>query len=89
MTHPDAAWTIYYLSPDGVEGEPCRHWSNRSRVGSTSRYSRMILVDACSRCGRILRCAEDLSWREYDWMRRINRRLERKLGEGHGEEAGG
>jgi hypothetical protein len=74
MSHPDAAWSPYYLAPLGVDDDPCRHYASRKRVGPTSRKRTfMILVDECGRCGRVLRSIEPLSWREYDWLRRLNR----------------
>lgn len=73
--HPDTAWSPWYASPVGVDGEPCRHYGIRMRVGPTSRKRTfMILVDNCARCGRILRSARDLSWKEYEWVRRSNAR---------------
>jgi len=27
-------------------------------------------------CGPVMRTAEEISWREYDWLRRWNRQLE-------------
>lgn len=48
---------------------------NGAGIGPTSRRRGfMILVDQCGWCGRILRSAEELTWRQYDWVRRINAR---------------
>lgn len=74
MSHPDSAWSPYYVGPVGIgEDEPCLHVSTRMSVGPNSRKRRFwIQSDNCLRCGRILRSARDLSWREYDWVRRWN-----------------
>ena len=79
MSHPDIAWTPYYTAPRGVENDWCCHTTwNRMRVGPTSRRRAfMILVDSCGWCGRILRSHQDLTWREYDWVRRVNAAKER------------
>lgn len=74
--HPDTSWSPYYTAPAGIVGEECRHYPQRKRVGPTSRRRNwMILVDACPRCGFVLRAAQDLSWKQYDWLRRWNRSL--------------
>ena len=80
MSHPDSAWSATYIGPIGVSNEPCQHVLVRYNVGPTSRRRSFALrVDTCVRCGRITRnVGKDLSWREYDWVRRLNRRLERK-----------
>lgn len=75
MSHPDQAWSPYYCSPAGLENDPCKHSSRRLRVAPTGRKLFSVLVDDCGYCGRILRTQNDLSWREYDWVRRWNRRL--------------
>ena len=71
--HPDAAWSPYYMAPDGLPNEPHKHVpSEHCRVGPTSRRkSFMIGVKSCS-CGRIMRSYEDITWREYFWVRRWN-----------------
>lgn len=65
--HPDSAWSPWYSAPVGIEGERCRH-------GPGQRMR--VLVDSCGWCGRIMRSVHDLSWREYDWVRRWNRRVQ-------------
>lgn len=80
MTHPDAAWSPYYQSPSG-HAAPCACPSKgqRMRVGPTSRRRPFsILVNSCGWCARILRSIHDLSWREYDWVRRWNARIARE-----------
>lgn len=73
--HSDAAWSPYYEAPAGVDGEPCQHVAMRCRIGPTSRKRDWsIIVDECSRCGRVLRTIQDLAWRQYDWLRRLNRK---------------
>ena len=62
-------------APAGVDWDPCRHFLRRVRVGPTGGRKRfMLLVDSCAHCSRIMRSAYDLSWREYDWVRRWNLR---------------
>lgn len=72
---PDAAWSSYYVAPRGVDDDPCRHKPlTRKRIGPTSRKRAwMILVDECGWCGRVVRSAEPLTWKQYDWIRRLNR----------------
>lgn len=79
MSHPDSAFRPdYYCAPEGVPGDLCRHSPRRQRSGPTSRRrSFMILVDSCGWCARILRTHEPISWRQYDWVRRWNRGIER------------
>ena len=76
MTHPDAAWSPFnYIGPAGVEGDPCRHYGTRKRIGPYSRSKTfMLLVDSCVWCGHVLRTAEDVSWEQYIWLRRSNSR---------------
>jgi len=51
----------------------CLHYTQRMRVGPTSRKRDWsVLVDQCIRCGRTVRCVHDLTWRQYDWVRRWN-----------------
>jgi len=59
--HPATAFSPYYELPAGVPSDPCRHYGRRCRVGSTSRSSRMILVDTCAWCGHVMRTAEEIS----------------------------
>jgi hypothetical protein len=74
--HPDIAWTPWYRAPDGVPNEECRHRVIRESVGPTSRRrSFSIVVDSCRDCGRNLRTVQDVSWRQYDWLRRFNRQV--------------
>jgi hypothetical protein len=76
MSHPDTAWSPNrYVGPRGVEGDPCRHYGQRQRVGPYSKAKTfMLLVDSCCWCGHIMRTAEDVSWQEYFWIRRSNAR---------------
>ena len=64
-----------YRLPDGIADDPCQHVASRRRVGPTSRKrSFTLLADQCAWCGRILTAFHPLSWRQYDWVRRYNRR---------------
>jgi hypothetical protein len=75
MSHPDSAFSQWYSAPDGIEGDPCHHALTRIGVGPTSRRRVWrIAVDQCYRCSRIVRSARDLTWRQYDWIRRWNNR---------------
>lgn len=81
MSHPDAAFSLdHYVRPEGLPNERCNHNGSRCGVGPTSRRRRfMIAADSCHRCGRILRTAgPDLTWRQYDWVRRWNARTEQR-----------
>ena len=75
--HPDFAWSPhFYMGPQGCDDEPCRHLPDRRRIGPTSRRKKFnLLVDECVRCGRILRSVGELTWREYFWVRRWNKRV--------------
>lgn len=77
MTHPDAAWSpICYMAPKGVPSEACRHSPQRMRIGPTGNKKRwMICVDKCGYCGHIMRAIGDLTWPQYDWIRRSNKRI--------------
>lgn len=72
---PDAAWTPWYVSPQGYEGEPCQHRYQRGGVGPyPGKEDVGFIADVCPRCGRILRSVRDISWRDYFWARAYNRR---------------
>lgn len=50
---------------------------NRSRTGPTGRKEFMILVDSCSRCGKIFPVHPcDLNHYEWNWVLRYNRRID-------------
>lgn len=71
--HPDIAWSRNYVAPAGLPGEPCRHFAGRRmKVGPTGSKRFMILADTCGWCGHVMRSAQDLSWQEYSWVRRLN-----------------
>ena len=74
--HPDAAFSRFYVGPRGLDDERCNHSLRRCSVGPTSRRKRFtIIVDQCRKCGRIVRTVgKDLTWPEYIWLRRINKR---------------
>ena len=78
MSHHDAAFSQIYAAPYGLASEPCRHFPCRCRVGPTSpKRHWWLIVDQCARCGRVLRTAgkRGLTWPQYDWVRRWNRRI--------------
>ncbi len=72
-SHSDAAFSQHYCAPEGVPKEQCRHYPSRQRSGPTGRKRFLLLVDSCGRCGRILRSHQDLTWSQYDWVRRWNK----------------
>lgn len=76
MPHPDEAFSPWYRLPDGVSDEPCQHAFGDVRVVGPTGNSKMWMIrsENCDRCGRIMRSRQDLSWEQYDWVRRWNRR---------------
>lgn len=55
---------------------PCHKPMHREGVGPTGRKKCwMIRVDRCP-CGFIFCAQASVTWEQYDWIRRYNRRLE-------------